>query len=287
MQAHRIKLELGHGRSTGFVSSAFTLIELITVIAIVAVLASLLLAAASGAQSKSRVTQCMSNMRQLGTSLSLYVDDNHEYPGSQSIGRQFGVDNYYVWPTRLLPFAMGNRRIFSCPASSIRNIWNPAQNRTLGAKHEDGTFDQYGIKDVSTFAIGYNDWGIGQASLDNTNATQLGLGGDISGPFHKGSIRDSMIVNATDMIAFGDSRVDGSWDASIDPTQEDQWPSNRHRRRSILQFVDGHSEVNGRLQIIESSISNPWRKRWNRDNESHTEITWGYNLNVEQILERQ
>ena len=71
---------------------------------------------------------------------------------------------------------------------------------------------------------------------------QLGLGGDVTGPYFKGFILESQIVSPSQMIMFGDAKADGSYDGSLDPTEQDQWPSNRHGRRTNLEFVDGHIE---------------------------------------------
>ena len=67
-----------HGRAT---ARAFTLIELLVVIAIIAILAAILFPVFAQAREKARSIACLSNGRQIGTALSMYVQDYDEkYP---------------------------------------------------------------------------------------------------------------------------------------------------------------------------------------------------------------
>jgi prepilin-type N-terminal cleavage/methylation domain-containing protein len=59
----------------------FTLIELLVVIAVIAILAALLFPVFSKARENARAASCLSNLKQIGTSLTLYLQDYDEtYP---------------------------------------------------------------------------------------------------------------------------------------------------------------------------------------------------------------
>src|SRR2546429_6669246 len=81
-------------------SSGFTLIELLVVIAIIAILAALLFPVFAQARAKARQTTCVSNLKQVGLAINMYLSDYDEtFPWSTS-GSQSG----WTWYQSIDPY---------------------------------------------------------------------------------------------------------------------------------------------------------------------------------------
>lgn len=128
----------------------FTLIELLVVIAIIAILAAILFPVFARAREQARATACLSNTKQLGTALQMYMQDyDSALPlvataAAQAVGDgcgetydghggtpsgQTGIDyiNNYSIGAQLNPYTK-NRQMWACPSDSgVNTTVTPGQ----------------------------------------------------------------------------------------------------------------------------------------------------------------
>jgi prepilin-type N-terminal cleavage/methylation domain-containing protein/prepilin-type processing-associated H-X9-DG protein len=111
----------------------FTLIELLVVIAIIAILAAILFPVFAQARERARAVSCLSNSKQIGTGLMMYVQDYDEtMPASFAINPPIngGQRGEIPFDSQLMPY-IKNDQLFGCPsdaatrgAAVLGNLWD-------------------------------------------------------------------------------------------------------------------------------------------------------------------
>ena len=211
----------------------FTLIELLVVIAIIAILASVLMPALNKAREKGRTIKCMSNLKQISTGLTLYLDD---YSGYFPVYSQFAFSpadaNVPYWNQNLVKHKYVNHSIFNCPTFSY-------SSRTFDAdKVIDWRYTHYGIN-FRHIAGGYRYNGkITSATAKISRIKKPSL----------------TLVTADTYLA---SRPDRGYVCLGDRPADDYVVHARHSDNINVVWADGHaSSVKGKLGYVNYNYSN-------------------------------
>src|ERR1041384_7352289 len=101
---------------------AFTLVELLIVIGIIGLLAGMLLPSVARAKRHSKMTVCLNNLRQVGVTIQMFVDDHSQkFPGGlggHEIAEEFacGIDRYTEMTNRpLFEYMAPYSEVWHCP----------------------------------------------------------------------------------------------------------------------------------------------------------------------------
>lgn len=115
------------GKRRNLQLTGFTLIELLVVIAIISVLAAILFPVFAQAREKARQATCISNAKQIGLGIAMYIQDyDQRYPPaaySEAYGdahpfkgvRKPGGANQWLWPDLVNPY-IKNAQVYNCPS---------------------------------------------------------------------------------------------------------------------------------------------------------------------------
>src|SRR5437016_1225788 len=104
--------------------AGFTLVEILVVVAVVGVLAALLFPVIISARSKSLQATCMSNQRQIGMGIALYVQDfDQTYPNYRfwPLGSQTGDIEKNSWRSAIAPY-LRTTGVMACPTNPDNNV---------------------------------------------------------------------------------------------------------------------------------------------------------------------
>jgi prepilin-type N-terminal cleavage/methylation domain-containing protein len=177
---------------------AFTLVELLVVIAIIAILAALLLPALARAKQRGQQAVCLSNLKQIGLSFTMYLNDNASRFADRRDLKSSLPGGYHPWTTWppsdprggwaavVLKDEGPGDSIWSCPISIMSPIGNLVQVLQSGSTNTNPPAVRYWMWrfDRPDNPVGLEDfWGKTEtqavSDLASTNDPLVGL---INGP---------------------------------------------------------------------------------------------------------
>jgi prepilin-type N-terminal cleavage/methylation domain-containing protein/prepilin-type processing-associated H-X9-DG protein len=114
--------------------NGFTLVELLITIVIIVILSAIAVPVSLSIVEKSRQATCVSNLRQIGVGLQMYLGDHRDILPELALGRESKTSDVPVLETVLLGY-VESEEVFHCPSdkkefkkTGCSYLWNITQN---------------------------------------------------------------------------------------------------------------------------------------------------------------
>jgi len=215
----------------------FTLIELLVVIAIIAILAAILFPVFSRAREQARKTACLSNMKQIGQALMMYVQDWDEtFPYTTSCQAP-GVGAATDQPQGKLHPYIKNVDVWTCPSEAIYN-----RESNLSQYGNLAGWPGWPWRFPVEFAGHYISIGYNELLMNNLGCEWTGRPpkmAEVVEPGDTAAFADSYFISTC-----GGKRVvfaNAMWSESVaDEQHRSVSKSTRHTEGEIIVYADGH-----------------------------------------------
>ncbi len=217
----------------------FTLIELLVVIAIIAILAAILFPVFSRAREQARKTQCLSNMKQVGQALMMYVQDWDEtFPFCTSCNAP-GVGTPNDHPQGKLHPYIKNAGVWDCPSEAIQNRESNLQNFGNSAGWPGWPW-RFPVEFAGRYiSIGFNEGLMPNLGCDWTGRPVSMA--EVTAPAETAAFADAYFFSTC-----GGARVvfaNAMWSNSFeDPDHRSVSKHTRHSGGENIVFADGHAK---------------------------------------------
>jgi len=250
----------------------FTLIELLVVIAIVGILAGMLLPALTQARERARSALCVSNLRQLGTAITMYADDHDEYyPPSY-------IQNVGDWSLFVAPYLAksvqnynqlnaahgGTSPVFVCP--SVRPpsgrttritysahgalLGTPTSSCPLGNVYRCISRSSSIVRSAELILVAEGNLGVPPGAPNTEFDAESGFGGRMLAP--------TLAINSSWGMTHKDEPISGGDTTNYDPGNANDLGFLRWRhlggKAGNFCFCDGHVETLTQSQIYNKNL---------------------------------
>jgi prepilin-type N-terminal cleavage/methylation domain-containing protein/prepilin-type processing-associated H-X9-DG protein len=269
--------------------SGFTLIELLVVIALIAILAAILFPVFARAREQARKTACLSNMKQIGLGLNMYVEDYDEVepyrenddspapgvsglPGAETetLSGPYGPTQTVVttWKSNLQPY-IKNYDVFRCPSNQTATVgqnatqW-PSGNGVVNPRYAAG-YEMY-LPNFTNSCCG-----VAANFFPNGNAWPQPLAGL---PY---PAQELVIVESHYLW-----KDIGPWQAYCEPSGPtcdsnsvagpSSWSSGHAKKASNIVYFDGHAKYR---HYPDTFVSDPGRNNENDWRLDYNDIEYG------------